>query len=151
MIVDPKAIAALAYVVSRFTYRPDPKWNDRWDVMQGADMQGDCDDFALTVAHRICGSRGKVLWWVLTRRLGFHMCRTKSGELHLYLEYQGYKAENIYRSWSKELPFSDMFRVPAWLVLLKLFGTPGLVVAAVAASLVLGSGGGVVAWLARLD
>lgn len=80
---------AIAHVNQRFRYTADPRsfFTDYWFVMQDRDgvMQGDCDDYAITVLWLLCGgSFWQFVWNVLVlHQYRLHRVRTRNGEYHV--------------------------------------------------------------------
>ena len=96
---------AVEKVNSLFVYKYDKdQYNmaDYWRVLDvsSEEDEGDCEDYALTVAWLLAEeSRLKFLWMLLTKK--FKICFiSTSGGGHAILEYQGLYVDNWKRKWT---------------------------------------------------
>lgn len=89
-------------VSDRFTYISDKekyKAPEAWVVMN-ASMEGDCEDYALTVLYYICDKNySKLLWKLLTYQAVIMFCKVGE-EGHAILYYKGETIDNIFRDWT---------------------------------------------------
>lgn len=94
----------------RFRYEADR--TDGWTALQGEDLRGDCDDYALTAALIMADWSWLRFWFhVLTFQTRFHHVRARhNGESHLvlYVRGPGY-IDNIYREWMTSNPHPKNF------------------------------------------
>jgi len=115
----------------RFTYRPDPKWDDRWTVLRRSN-EGDCDDYAVTIAWDLSGrSIWRMLRNVARGRARFWRCETAHNVPHIIFEWDGYYIDNMHARWLDGRPHFDHRRVRLPMVLLKLLGVLRLAVVTV--------------------
>jgi len=108
----------------RFVYTREK--HDKWTILddpQGS-LEGDCDDYALTVAWLLAGkSRFKLFLGILFCRYVLWYCTYDVGG-HIILRYKGRWVDNIQKVFFEELPsnyklkfpFLSLFGLYAWLV-----------------------------------
>jgi predicted transglutaminase-like cysteine proteinase len=74
---------------SRFSYQPDQ--GETWRILTGdGPVQGDCEDYALTLIWLIEGRSMFRFWWALvTFRYVLWHCRSPQGEGHAVLWMRG--------------------------------------------------------------
>lgn len=121
---------ATKFVNENFVYVPDRKKHvlpDVWEVLQGERLEGDCEDYALTLLFLLEGpSWYQVFKALLTRKAGFHLLKDKeTGEFHIQLEYEDLFIDNIIRKWNdgkqlSPLGFRSVKRLSLTWILFKL-------------------------------
>lgn len=112
---------AIDAVNAKFQYRAD-EGIDRWEVMD-SDMQGDCEDYALTIAKMHSEKWSTFLWRLLgTRYYKIWYVKTKSGVGHAVLEVEGQFIDNFYRKLVPEMEIHKFYFIfPRPLLVSKLF------------------------------
>lgn len=114
---------ALAGLCARFSYRADGRL-DSWRILPARGVvQGDCDDFAITLAWIIADRRAaRLAWHLITLRSVPWLVRTSWGDLHVALWHRGAGwACNIYPAWGpRGAEYRRLAPVPFPLVLFKL-------------------------------
>ena len=98
---------------ARFTYRAELK--DRWRIMTGTGpVQGDCEDYALTLIWLWEGRSMWRFWWALCiRRYVLWHCTVPSGAGHVVLWRRGRGwTDNIQRHLVTPLPGAYRRRFP---------------------------------------
>jgi len=125
--------AALAQLRRLFIYRSDGRF-DHWRVMRptlAGRLEGDCEDFALTLAYRIAGRSWARFWWhQITGKSLIWFCKTSSGVGHAVLWHRGAGwADNIHPQWQPRTPHRLWFPYLLPLIALKLLA--GLVLSTV--------------------
>lgn len=110
---------AVEKVNSLFEYEFDKEqYNaaDYWrvlDVTQEKD-QGDCEDYALTVAWLLAGqSRLKFLWMLFTRKVKICFISTSGGG-HAVLEHDGLIVDNWKRAWTPRSTYETDYAQYNW-------------------------------------
>jgi len=94
---------AIDYVNRRFRYTADATsfFTDYWFVMRDHNgvMQGDCDDYAITVLWLVCGaSIWQFVWRVLIlHQYRLHRVRTGAGEYHVVTQV----GDSWYDNWTR--------------------------------------------------
>ena len=85
-----------------FVYKKD-SGKDKWSVMFPAEdgkLYGDCEDYSLTVAYRMCNCSLIEMFYALFRRkFVFHYVLTKAGEGHAVMEHEGKYIDNWTKRW----------------------------------------------------
>ena len=113
----------LASVESKFVYTSDST-GDSWVIMkedESGELEGDCEDFALTVVSRIAkGSRFWFWWYLITCQAVIFFCRTSWGEGHAQLWFRGKWVDNINPTWSSKHRHTLYFPYPWPLVAWKM-------------------------------
>ena len=111
---------AIDAVNAKFKYKKD-EGIDRWEVM-GSDMQGDCEDYALTISYLHSGSWKTFFWRWMTGYYKMWYVTTKKGRGHAVLEVQGKYIDNFYRALVPEMKLHDFKGVyPRFILIGKLF------------------------------
>lgn len=129
---------ALSAVNQGFHYVSDSDqfyFIDVWRIMDPDRLEGDCEDYALTVLWLLAGQNPtRMAWWLLTRRAKIHFYKHKVYHIgHAGLEYQGKFVDNITRYWNdgellKLRGYKRIIALPATFIALKLlFSLPFLV------------------------
>jgi hypothetical protein len=122
---------AVKYVGSRFRYKKDPKIVDYWFVMDENDgiMNGDCEDFSLTVFWKACDESlfTFIMNVFILHKYRLYFSKTKTGERHAI----GYANGLWFDNWTREaLPREEFiartghkiyFFFPSPLMILPLF------------------------------
>lgn len=110
---------AVERVNSLFEYEYDKvQYNasDYWRVLDvnAEKDQGDCEDYALTVAWLLAGqSRLKFLWMLLTGK--FKICYvTVNGGGHAILYHDGMYVDNWKREWSYKIAYEQDYAQYDW-------------------------------------
>jgi len=110
---------AVEKVNSLFEYEYDKnqyKIADYWrilDVSQEKD-QGDCEDYALTVAWLLAGqSKLKFLWMLFTRKIKICFI-SYSGGGHAVLQYEGLLVDNWKRTWTPRETYETDYAQYEW-------------------------------------
>ena len=88
----------LSAFIDRFRYKADSGL-DTWRIIDKAPYEGDCDDFALTVAYIASG--GLLRMWVnlITFRHRFYWCKSPKGAAHMILKTPRGWIDNIFPTW----------------------------------------------------
>lgn len=97
---------------SRFVYKADR--NDEWTILSKPEgtLEGDCDDYALTVAwHMSSKSELKMIWNFLRGKFMLWNM-TYNGEPHIALRSNKLWIDNIQKRWVETLPSSYKKRFP---------------------------------------
>ena len=102
---DTKMILALKLLNSKFKYKTDTKL-DSWRFLNldgVAKVEGDCDDFAATLAFELSDRSYLKFWWnYITFRFMFWRVKTDAGAWHIILKYNGFYVDNAYPIWRKD-------------------------------------------------
>lgn len=111
-------------VNEEFEYTRDPdqyKFSDVWRIMKPGQMQGDCEDYALTILWMLAGKkRRRMLWWLITRKAKLHFYRHEErGSFHAGLQFKDRFVDNISRRWNdgtvlEAKGYRRLFRFPLW-------------------------------------
>ena len=115
---------ALNTVYQDFEYRLDGKV-DYWTIMQPdseGTLNGDCEDFAITVAYRIANNSIILLFWhILIFKSVIWYAHTAGGVSHAVLYHRGYGyCDNILPEWVAKTPHKKKFPFLLPMVLFKL-------------------------------
>lgn len=105
-----------------FTYQADAG-GDCWRVLsRSGPVEGDCEDFALTLAYRLAGGAWWcLLWHLLLRKSVIWYCVTATGGGHAVLWHRGAGwADNIFPSWSARHRHRRRWPFPVSIVVAKL-------------------------------
>jgi len=90
--------------------------SDYWRVLDvdAEKDEGDCEDYALTVAWLLAGrSRIKFLWMLLTRK--FRICYvTVNGGGHAILHHEGLYVDNWKRKWTAREEYEKDYAQYKW-------------------------------------
>ena len=109
--------AALA-VNKDFVYTSDK--GESWNILKpdsSGKLRGDCEDYSLTVLHRIAGGSSFKFWfYLLTFQAVVWHCVTAQKEQHAQLWFRGQWIDNINSTWSKKQQHSLRFPYPFPLV-----------------------------------
>ena len=88
-------------IASKFKYRADPKFFDYWTVMKENNgiMEGDCDDFSMTVLWMLCDRNFFIFVWnvMILHRYRLYFVKTITGERHMV----GYAHGLWFDNWTK--------------------------------------------------
>lgn len=113
-------IKAVEKVNSLFEYEYDKDQYQAADYWRVLDVsldkdQGDCEDYALTVAWLLAGqSRWKFLWMLLTKK--FRICFvTVNGGGHAVLEHDGLMVDNWKRCWTPRTTYETDYAEYKWM------------------------------------
>lgn len=128
---------ALSTVNDGFDYTADRdefRFRDVWRIMDLGKLEGDCEDYALTVLWLLAGKNpARMAWWLLSRRAKIHFHKhTERGTGHASLQYRDKHVDNITRRWNdgealKRRGYKHIMALPATFVALKLlFSLPFL-------------------------
>lgn len=123
----------LKLLVSEFKYRTDKDkygFVDVWRVMD-EDVEGDCEDFALTLIYRLAKENPlKMAWWMLTGRAAIYYYKHKEkGTGHAGVRFDGRYTDNITKVWNDgslletKYGYKKVMRWFAPLTLVKIIGT----------------------------
>jgi len=88
------------------------KWEYRSDELDGwtVTSEGDCDDYALTVAWIAADHSWVKFWWdVATFKTLFYRVKTENGTPHLILRHKSVYIDNRYKQWLIENPYKKIF------------------------------------------
>lgn len=116
--------AALAKLRRLFTYRADGRF-DHWRLVRpilSGRLEGDCEDFALTLAFYIAGRSWPRFWWhQITGKSVIWYCKTSKGVGHAVLWHRGAGwADNIFPAWQDRTPHRRLIPFVPPLIALKL-------------------------------
>jgi len=105
-----------------FVYKADGKL-DSWRVLRTSDPRGDCDDYAITVAHIEAGGWLALLWGLLTFRFvpWFVWSENRVSHVALWVRGKGW-IDNWYPYYSRTLRHKKRFPAFLPLIILKLIG-----------------------------
>lgn len=102
----------LKEVRDRFRYVADKKI-DTWNIMKAKSgpLEGDCDDFAITVAWKLAGeSTLRLLWDLLTFKSVIWHCTALGGGAHAVLWHRGKGwCDNMVPEWRDRTPHKKHF------------------------------------------
>lgn len=109
---------------SRFRYKRDGKL-DSWRIMRlnGEVLQGDCDDYSVTLMYLLSEeSMLRMLWNLATFKFIPWFCRLPDGQYHIALWVRGEGwIDNVQKKFTKEKPkYRWYFPYPFPAVLVKL-------------------------------
>ena len=114
------------YVSQKFEYRPDVG-GDRWrilkDIQHSRTVEGDCEDFALTVLWLEAGKSMLNFWWmVLTFQAMIWYVKTDGnvGHAALWVRGKGW-TDNIKPYWSRKYQYERVYPMVAPMLALKMF------------------------------
>ena len=116
MPVTERMKAAARYMREHFEYKSDGLF-ETWRIGK---MRGDCEDFALTTLWLLCGEdKGAVKRTLLADKPIARIIRTKTrqGNYHAVLQYNGKFICNRYPTWSDWRSEYKMFKPYKGLVL----------------------------------
>lgn len=105
--------AVLAQLRRVFSYSADGRF-DHWRMLRptlAGRLEGDCEDFALTLAFRLAEQSWLRFWWhqITVRTVLWH-CTTSSGVGHVVLWHRGAGwADNIADTWQTRTPHRRWF------------------------------------------
>lgn len=117
---------AVREVASRFRYIGDERQygkREKWKIMRAEEgpLEGDCEDFALTVLWNIADKSMWKFWWlVCTFQAMIWFTKTERGNGHAMLWYRGRWVDNIYSTWSDKPRHPRYFPYVAPLMALKM-------------------------------
>ena len=98
--------------IKTYEYERGPVFIDGWRLNNS---YGDCDDFALTVAHTMAGGWLKLWWKVLTFQCVFWLVKSPSNGIfprHVVLWYRGRGwIDSTERAW-RDTPAPHKLRLP---------------------------------------
>lgn len=111
---------AIDAVNAKFKYKKDGAI-DRWKVMDSS-MEGDCEDYALTISYLHSGNWSKFFWRWMAGYYKMWFVTAPSGNGHAVLEVEGKFIDNFYRELVTEMPRHEFKWVcPRFILLGKLF------------------------------
>lgn len=107
---------AIKKVNANFKHKKD-SGGDKWQIM-GSDMQGDCEDYALTISYLHSGDRKTFFSRWMKGYYKMWRVSTPKGKHHVVLEVEGKFIDNFYRTLVTEMKlyeFKSTYSRPALL------------------------------------
>lgn len=100
MTVTHKMHSAYQCVAGRFKYARDPKI-DTWTINRGdGTIQGDCEDFSLSVLWELSDRSWFKFWmYLITFQAVIWFVKTRGGEGHAVIWFGGHWTDNTANGW----------------------------------------------------
>lgn len=125
---------ALSIVNADFKYLSDSEefyFRDVWKVMAPGRMEGDCEDFSLTLLWLLADKNPfQMFWWLLTRKARLHFYKHETrGTGHVGLQFKDRYVDNITARWNdgSVLPnkhgYKRKFAMPVTFIAIKMLSS----------------------------
>lgn len=88
---------ALSILNSKFVYKSDKKYFDKWKILTGEEKwEGDCEDYALTLMWLLSDRNIlKFLWNIMTFEFLMWYVKLPSGEGHAIVKFKDLYYDNV--------------------------------------------------------